>query len=116
MMATVMNALALKDAFESAGAKARVQTALQMQQVAEMYARPKAIQYMEEGKIVIFAGGTGNPFFTTDTAAALRGAEMCCEVMLKATNVDGVYTADPKKTHLQHVINRLRLMKRFRKN
>ncbi|MDK4679270.1 UMP kinase [Kingella negevensis] len=97
MMATVMNALALKDAFESAGAKARVQTALQMQQVAEMYARPKAIQYMEEGKIVIFAGGTGNPFFTTDTAAALRGAEMCCEVMLKATNVDGVYTADPKK-------------------
>lgn len=97
MMATVMNALALKDAFESLGAKARVQSALSMQQIAETYARPKAIQYLEEGKIVIFAGGTGNPFFTTDTAAALRGAEMACEVMLKATNVDGVYTADPKK-------------------
>ena len=87
MMATVMNALA----------KARVQSALSMQQIAETYARPKAIQYLEEHKIVIFAAGTGNPFFTTDTAAALRGAEMGCEVMLKATNVDGVYTADPKK-------------------
>jgi len=97
MMATVMNALALKDAFESIGAKARVQSALSMQQIAETYARPKAIQYLEEHKIVIFAAGTGNPFFTTDTAAALRGAEMGCEVMLKATNVDGVYTADPKK-------------------
>ncbi|ULJ62705.1 UMP kinase [Wielerella bovis] len=97
MMATVMNALALKDAFESLGAKARVQSALSMQQIAETYARPKAIQYLEEGKIVIFAAGTGNPFFTTDTAAALRGAEMGCEIMMKATNVDGVYTADPKK-------------------
>ena len=97
MMATVMNALALKDAFESIGTKARVQSALSMQQIAETYARPKAIQYLEENKIVIFAAGTGNPFFTTDTAAALRGAEMGCEVMLKATNVDGVYTADPKK-------------------
>lgn len=97
MLATVMNALALKDALESQGAKARVQSALSMQQIAETYARPKAIQYLEEGKIVIFAAGTGNPFFTTDTAAALRGAEMGCEVMLKATNVDGIYTADPKK-------------------
>ena len=97
MMATVMNALALKDAFETLGIKARVQSALSMQQIAETYARPKAIQYLEEHKIVIFAAGTGNPFFTTDTAAALRGAEMGCEVMLKATNVDGVYTADPKK-------------------
>lgn len=97
MMATVMNALALKDAFESLGLKARVQSALSMQQIAETYARPKAIQYLEEGKVVIFAAGTGNPFFTTDTAAALRGAEMNCDVMLKATNVDGVYTADPKK-------------------
>ncbi|MGN6984664.1 UMP kinase [Neisseria sp. P0008.S010] len=97
MMATVMNALALKDAFESAGVKARVQSALPMQQIAETYARPKAIQYLREGKVVIFAGGTGNPFFTTDTAASLRGAEMNCDVMLKATNVDGVYTADPKK-------------------
>lgn len=97
MLATVMNALALKDAFESVGSKARVQSALSMQQIAETYARPKAIQYLEEGKIVIFAAGTGNPFFTTDTAAALRGAEMGCEIMMKATNVDGIYTADPKK-------------------
>ena len=97
MMATVMNALALKDAFETLGIKARVQSALSMQQIAQTYARPKAIQYLEEGKVVIFAAGTGNPFFTTDTAAALRGAEMNCDVMLKATNVDGVYTADPKK-------------------
>ena len=97
MLATVMNAMALKDALESIGAKARLQSALPMQQIAETYARPKAIQYLEEGKIVIFAAGTGNPFFTTDTAAALRGAEMGCDVMMKATNVDGVYTADPKK-------------------
>ena len=97
MMATVMNALALKDAFESVGAKARVKSALNMQQIVETYARPKAIQYLEEGKIVIFAAGTGNPFFTTDTAAALRGVEMGCEIMMKATNVEGVYTADPKK-------------------
>lgn len=97
MLATVMNALALKEALESIGAKARVQSALAMQQIAETYTRPKAIQYLEENKIVIFAAGTGSPFFTTDTAAALRGAEMCCDVMLKATNVDGIYTADPKK-------------------
>lgn len=97
MMATVMNALALKDAFESLGIKARVQSALSMQQIAETYARPKAIQYLEEGKVVIFAAGTGNPFFTTDTAAALRGAEIGAELVLKATKVDGVYTADPHK-------------------
>ncbi|MBP6344566.1 MAG: UMP kinase [Neisseriaceae bacterium] len=97
MMATVMNSLALKDALESIGVHARVQSALNMQQVVEPYAREKAIQYLSEGKVVIFAGGTGNPFFTTDTAAALRGAEMNCDIMLKATNVDGVYTADPKK-------------------
>ena len=96
MMATVMNALALKEAFETRQVKARVQSALSMQQVAETYARPKAIQYLEEGKVVIFAAGTGNPFFTTDTAASLRGVEMNCDIMLKATNVDGVYTADPK--------------------
>ena len=95
--ADYMGMLALKDAFESLGQPARVQSALSMQQIAETYARPKAIQYLEEGKVVIFAAGTGNPFFTTDTAAALRGAEMNCDIMLKATNVDGVYTADPKK-------------------
>lgn len=97
MMATVMNALALKEAFETLGVTARVQSALSMQAITETYARPKAIQYLEEGKVVIFAAGTGNPFFTTDTAAALRGAEMNADIMLKATNVDGVYTADPKQ-------------------
>ena len=97
MLATVMNALALKDAMSKAGLVARVQSALAMQQVAEPYVRGKAMQYLEEGKIVIFGAGTGNPFFTTDTAAALRGIEMGADVMLKATKVDGVYTADPKK-------------------
>ena len=97
MLATVMNALALKDAMSKAGLVARVQSALTMQQVAEPYVRGKAMQYLEEGKIVIFAAGTGNPFFTTDTAAALRGIEMGADVMLKATKVDGVYTDDPKK-------------------
>ncbi len=97
MMATIMNALALQDAFRQAGVQARVQSALNIEQVVEPYIRPKAIRYLEEGKVVIFAAGTGNPFFTTDTAAALRGSEMGAEVVLKATKVDGVYTADPKK-------------------
>lgn len=97
MLATVMNALALKEAFESIGVKSRVQSALSMQQIAETYTRGKAMQYLEEGKVVIFGAGTGNPFFTTDTAAALRGIEMNCDIMLKATNVDGVYNDDPKK-------------------
>jgi uridylate kinase len=97
MMATVMNALALKDAMTKAGLIARVQSALTMQQIAEPYVRGKAMQYLEEGKVVIFAAGTGNPFFTTDTAAALRGMEMNVDIMLKATKVDGVYTDDPKK-------------------
>ena len=97
MMATVMNALALKDAMTKVGLIARVQSALTMQQIAEPYVRGKAMQYLEEGKIVIFAAGTGNPFFTTDTAAALRGMEMNVDIMLKATKVDGVYTDDPKK-------------------
>lgn len=97
MLATVMNALALKDAMSKAGLVARVQSALAMQQVAEPYVRGKAMQYLEEGKIVIFGAGTGNPFFTTDTAAALRGIEIGADVMLKATKVDGVYTDDPKK-------------------
>lgn len=97
MMATVMNALALQDAFRCAGVQARVQSALNIEQVVEPYIRPKAIRYLEEGKIVIFAAGTGNPFFTTDTAAALRGAEIGAQVVLKATKVDGIYSADPKK-------------------
>jgi uridylate kinase len=97
MLATVMNALALQDAMRKQGLVSRVQSALNIEQVAEPYIRGKAMRYLEEGKIVIFAAGTGNPFFTTDTAAALRGMEMNVQIVLKATKVDGVYTADPKK-------------------
>ena len=97
MLATVMNAMALSDAFRQAGLNARVQSALNIEQVIEPYIRGKAIRYLEEGKIVIFGAGTGNPFFTTDTAAALRGSEIGAEIVLKATKVDGIYTADPKK-------------------
>jgi uridylate kinase len=97
MMATIMNAVALKDAMEHAGLEARVQSALNVEQVVEPYIRPKAMRYLEEGRVVIFAAGTGNPFFTTDTAAALRGSEIGAEVVLKATKVDGVYSADPNK-------------------
>ena len=97
MMATVMNSLALQDALKHRGIDARVQSALNIEQVVEPYIRPKALRYLEEGKVVIFAAGTGNPFFTTDTAAALRGAEIGAEIVLKATKVDGIYTADPKK-------------------
>ncbi len=96
MLATVMNALALQDAMRRAGLIARVQSALTIEQVAEPYIRGKALRYLEEGKVVIFGAGTGNPFFTTDTAAALRASEMGAQVVLKATKVDGVYTADPK--------------------
>lgn len=96
MLATIMNALALGDVMRQRGLIARVQSAINIEQVVEPYIRPKAIRYLEEGKIVIFAAGTGNPFFTTDTAAALRGSEIGAEVVLKATKVDGVYTADPK--------------------
>ena len=97
MLATVMNALALNDAMNKQGLVSRVMSAIAIEQVVEPYVRPKALQYLEEGKVVIFAAGTGNPFFTTDTAAALRGAEIGAEIVLKATKVDGVYTADPKK-------------------
>jgi uridylate kinase len=97
MLATVMNALALQDAMRQAGVSSRVQSALNIEQVVEPYIRGKAIRYLEEGKLVIFAAGTGNPFFTTDTAAALRASEVGAEIVLKATKVDGVYTADPKK-------------------
>ncbi len=96
MLATIMNALALADVMRQKGLNARVQSAINIEQVVEPYIRPKSIRYLEEGKIVIFAAGTGNPFFTTDTAAALRGSEIGAEVVLKATKVDGVYTADPK--------------------
>jgi len=98
MLATVMNALALQDAMRRQGLKSRVQSAINIEQVAEPYIRGKAMRYLEEGRVVIFAAGTGNPFFTTDTAAALRGMEMNVDVVVKATKVDGVYTDDPK-TH-----------------
>jgi uridylate kinase len=97
MLATVMNAMALADAMRQAHLQARVQSALNIEQVVEPYIRGKAIRYLEEGKVVVFGGGTGNPFFTTDTAAALRGSEIGAEIVLKATKVDGIYTADPKK-------------------
>lgn len=97
MLATVMNAMALQDAMRSTGLNARVQSALNIEQVAEPYIRGKAIRYLEEGRVVIFGAGTGNPFFTTDTAAALRGMEINAEIVLKATKVDGIYTDDPKK-------------------
>ena len=97
MLATVINALALQDAMNRAGLVARVQSALNIEPVCEPYIRGKAIRYLEEGKVVIFAAGTGNPFFTTDTAAALRGREVEAQIVLKATKVDGVYTADPLK-------------------
>ncbi|HSN38982.1 MAG TPA: UMP kinase [Burkholderiales bacterium] len=98
MLATVMNALALQDAMRRVNITSRVQSALNIEQVVEPYIRGKAMRYLEEGKVVIFAAGTGNPFFTTDTAAALRGMEMNVNLVLKATKVDGVYTDDPK-TH-----------------
>lgn len=96
MLATIMNALALADVMRQKGLNARVQSAINIEQVVEPYIRPKAIRYLEEGKIVVFAAGTGNPFFTTDTAAALRGTEIGAEMVLKATKVDGIYSADPK--------------------
>ncbi len=96
MLATVMNAMALQDAMKRQGLDSRVQSALNLE-VVEPYIRAKALRYLEEGKVVIFGAGTGNPFFTTDTAAALRGVEMNAEVVIKATKVDGIYTADPKK-------------------
>lgn len=97
MLATVMNALAMQNALEKQGVQTRVQSAIPMASVCEPYIRRRAVRHMEKGRVVIFAAGTGNPFFTTDTAAALRASEMGCDALLKATKVDGVYTADPKK-------------------
>lgn len=97
MLATVMNSLALCDAFEQLEVPVRVQTAISMQQIAEPYIRNRAIRHMEKGRVVIFGCGTGNPFFTTDTAASLRAAEIDAEIIFKATNVDGVYDKDPNK-------------------
>ncbi|MGH6658526.1 MAG: UMP kinase [Sphingomicrobium sp.] len=97
MLATVMNALALQNALEKLGVETRVQSAIPMASVSEPYIRRRALRHLDKGRIVLFAAGTGNPFFTTDTAAALRAAEMGCDALFKGTSVDGVYTADPKK-------------------
>ena len=97
MLATVMNALAMQNALEQQGIPTRVQSAIPMASVCEPYIRRRAERHMEKGRVVIFAAGTGNPFFTTDTAAALRAAEMKCDALLKGTQVDGVYSADPRK-------------------
>ena len=97
MLATVMNSLALQDIFESNGIKTRIQSAVNIEQFVEPYVRAKALQYLSENKVVIFSGGTGNPFFTTDTAAALRASEIDADIMIKATKVNGIYSDDPVK-------------------
>ncbi len=107
MLATVINSLALQDALERQGAQTRVQSAITMREVAEPYIRRRAIRHLEKGRIVIFAAGSGNPYFTTDTAAALRAMEIQADVLLKATRVDGVYPADPEKTPGIQKIDRL---------
>jgi uridylate kinase len=120
MLATVMNALALEAALERAGASARTVSAIAMPQVCETYSRQRAAKHLDDGHVVLFAGGTGNPYFTTDTTAVLRAVEMGCDAVLKATNVDGVYSADPKRdpqakrfdtlTHDDAIARRLRVM------
>ena len=107
MLATVMNALAFQNVLEQKGAAARVLTAIPMPTVCEAYVRPKALHHMEKGRVVIFAAGTGNPFFTTDTTAALRAIEMGCDAVAKATQVDGVYSADPRQDPSAHRFERL---------
>ena len=107
MLATVINALALSSALERIGIETRVQTAIEMHQVAEPFIRRRAIRHMEKGRVVVFAAGTGNPFFTTDSAAALRANEIAAEVLMKATKVDGVYTADPVKDPSAELMRRL---------
>jgi uridylate kinase len=120
MLATVINALALSDAIEQCGRETRVMTAIEIKQVAEPFLRRRAIAHLEKGRVVILAAGTGNPYFTTDTAAALRARELGCEILLKATKVDGVYSADPKRdqnavrlpslTHMEVLEKQLKVM------
>jgi uridylate kinase len=120
MLATVINALAMQSALERRGVQTRVQSAIPMASVCEPYIRRRAVRHMEKGRVVIFGAGTGNPFFTTDTAAALRASEMGCDALLKGTKVDGVYSADPKKdpaakrfeslTHLEVLAKDLQVM------
>jgi len=107
MMATIINALAVQSALEGLSVPTRVQSAIAMAQVCESYIRRRAVRHMEKGRVVIFAAGTGNPFFTTDTAAALRAAEMNCDALMKATQVDGVYDSDPKKNKAAKRYDRL---------
>ncbi len=110
MLATVINALALRDAVEKEGAQVRVQTAITIQEVAEPYIRLRAIRHLEKGRVVVFAGGTGNPFFTTDTTAALRAAEIGADIVLKATKVDGVYDDDPERNTEARLLSEVQYM------
>ena len=107
MLATTMNALAFADSLQSLGVVTRVQTAIEMRQIAEPYIRNRAVRHLEKGRVVVFGCGTGNPFFSTDTGAALRSAEIEADIFMKATNVDGVYTADPRKDPTATKIDRL---------
>lgn len=116
MMATIMNGVALQNAIEKLGVHSRVCTALDLPQIAEPYIRRRALRHLEKNRVVICAGGTGNPYFTTDTAAALRAVELTCDVILKATKVDGVYTADPKKVKSAKKYDRLSFEEAIEKN
>ena len=116
MLATILNGLALQNALEQIGVPTRVMSALQISAVAEPYIRRRAVRHMEKGRVVIFVAGTGNPYFTTDTAAALRAKEMNAEVILKATKVDGVYTADPMKDKNAKKFKTVRFMDALKKN
>jgi uridylate kinase len=116
MLATVVNALVLETAIERAGAPARTMSALSMPQVCETYERQRALRHLEENRIVVFAGGTGNPFFTTDTTAVLRAGEMECDAVFKATDVDGVYSADPKKDRNAKRYDRISLKEAFERD
>ncbi|MDD5657157.1 MAG: UMP kinase [Elusimicrobia bacterium] len=115
MLATVINALALQDALEDLGVQTRVQTAIEISKLAESYIRRRAVRHLEKGRVVIFAGGTGNPYFTTDTAAALRAVEIEAEVLPKATQVDGVYTDDPKQNPKARKLSRVTFMEAIRR-
>jgi uridylate kinase len=116
MLATIINALAMSSALEQCGIETRVQTAISLQEVAEPFIRRRAVRHLEKGRIVLFGGGTGNPFFTTDTAAALRANEIQADILLKATKVDGVYTADPLKDPTARLLPRLTYSRVLRDN
>lgn len=116
MLATVLNGLALQNALEQSGVGSRVMTAIQMSAVAEPYIRRRAIRHLEKDRVVIFVAGTGNPYFTTDTAAALRANELECDVILKATNVDGIYTHDPKKVKTAKKFNQIKYIDALKKD